>query len=88
MSRNRKYPYIQDDGSLKGEVGIECEGCDKPATHWVRLAWSYMRGEDESAYACHRHFNMARDNLDRFLAHIRTKERFMSEKTGAAEGTK
>ncbi len=55
MSRNNKYPQInehRDQGP-----GAQCGPCanlklDTGATHWVRVEFTYMRGEDEVAKVC------------------------------------
>ena len=81
MSRNRRYPMIRDDGALQGRHEHECEACDKPAGHWVRIAYDYMRGNDETVYSCARHYQMARSNFNRFMAHLATKEKFCGNKS-------
>lgn len=58
----------------------ECECCERPAIGMVRVEWSYMRGEDDVYPVCGRHLQMANKQFDRYIAHLRTKEKFLSKK--------
>lgn len=82
MSRNRFETRIREHGALKKPAGEQCACCDKPATHWVRVASSPMRGEDDHFVACQRHHDMAINpvSMGRFFAHMRSKERFVAGK--------
>ena len=73
------YPSLRDFGGYKGNKpkGI-CEACARPATGYIRVAWDYMRGNDDSYPVCQKHMSMAQSNLDQCLAHIRTKDKFMA----------
>lgn len=56
----------------------QCCACGKPPVAWVRIAYDYMRGNDEFEDVCQRHYDMAGGNLSRFFAHMRTKDRFLA----------
>lgn len=86
MSRRRFETEIRDDGKYKEPTG-ECGCCDKPATHWIRWAFSYMRGEDEVYGACQRHYSMAQDTAQRgrYWAHFRSKDKFVARKAQPQE---
>ena len=79
MSRS-EYPFVRESGKGPMSEPTDCCACDKPATAWVRIAGSYMRGDDEFYSVCDRHRSIANDAPGRFFAHIRTKSRFVSEK--------
>ena len=73
--------HIDRDGKLDSENG-ECCACDKTATHFVNIRSGPMRGTDiDTYYVCPRHIGIARKNLDRFYAHLRTKNRFLKRIT-------
>ena len=79
MSR-RQYPRLHSTMAIPDEhKGQECAACKKGATHWARISWSYMRGEDDSEPVCQRHEQMAWKQFDRFMAHIATKEKYFAE---------
>jgi len=74
---------VRDHGRLaKGQQNGECEACDRPATHWVRIAWDYMRGNDDSYNVCERHHGMAQNALRKMLFHCGTKKQFIARKAG------
>jgi len=81
MSRHDKYPLIgSTTGIKKPEAAAECACCQKPATHYIRWQFDYMRGNDEVYGACSRHLQMARDNQNRYFAHMRTKEKWVIQR--------
>lgn len=85
---SRKFEtHVRDSGLYAKSPSGPCCACDKPTTHWVRVAFTYMRGEDDFFDVCHRHRDMAAEptQMSRFFAHVRTKERFLQAK---AEGAK
>lgn len=71
----RKYPLVRDVMDARPSEPVECCACNKPAVTSVRVAWDYMRGNDEVEPACRRHFKMADQTPGRFIAHMLTKER-------------
>lgn len=81
MSRRQFQTQIRDAGMYPSPKG-ECCACDQVATGWLRIAYDYMRGNDDFEDACARHWNMAKNprSLDRFFAHMRTKSRFVANK--------
>lgn len=83
MSRRSFETHIRDSG-VKHRPEGECACCDRPATHWVRVAFDYMRGNDEYYDVCQRHHSIAAANLSRLFAHARTKDRFVASKSQAA----
>lgn len=72
------YPFIRDV-SVRGGSD-ECDACEKPAVATIRIATTYMRGEDDFYPACKRHRDIADGSLSRFLAHVRTKAKFLGDK--------
>lgn len=58
---------------------VECCACSSPATHWVRIANSAFRDEDDSVDVCGRHESMARANFDRFIGHLNSKAEFLAD---------
>ena len=58
-----------------------CCACHKDAVAQVRVAWDYMRGNDDWEPVCLRHLGMAKgDKPGRFIAHMLTKDKFTPEK--------
>ncbi len=85
MSRNRDYPeYQYEHANITGETDKVCVACDKKAAKLIRVAWSYMRGDDGHEPVCKRHFKMAENNWSQFRAHMFTKEKFLKQKTEAS----
>jgi len=76
----RQYPEIRDTIRTKPPADCECSACDQPAVGYVRIAWDYMRGNDDTEPVCQRHMDMAQNNLNRFFAHCRTKKSFLAKK--------
>lgn len=76
----RQYPCLHGTKAIPDYAREEfraCAACDKEATHWATISWSYMRGEDDSEPVCQRHERMAWKQFSRFMAHIATKEKFL-----------
>ena len=50
--------------------------------HTVRIAYSYMRGEDDIHKVCQRHRDLVSkpERMDQFFAHMRTKQSFLDNK--------
>lgn len=67
-----KYPRCSDLKYSRKPLG-ECEACSLPAHFYVRVAFTYMRGDDEVYKACQRHASIAKDNIKKFLSRIETK---------------
>ena len=76
----RQYPFYRCEHA-DAQSGAECCACDKRAVKSVRIAYSYMRGEDEFEPVCKRHFKMVENEEGRFFAHMATKERFLKGAT-------
>lgn len=72
------YPFIRDVTATTPDE--ECSACEKPAAATIRIATTYMRGEDDFYPACKRHRDIANGSLSRFLAHVRTKTKFIGDK--------
>lgn len=86
MSRKR-YPQSEYRSWLIVGAPRECECCEKPATHLVSVRWGPFRGDDIGDHAvCERHLQMYRtgSNFERFIGHLRTKERFVKAKAQIA----
>lgn len=81
----REYPDHRDDGAFSKPDGNECEACGQPATHWVRIAWDYMRGNDDIYKACGRHVGIARRSAGQFVAHMNTKDKHLGRQPAEAE---
>jgi hypothetical protein len=84
MSR-RSYPCLHDTKALPAVVLEErrkCVACDRRATHFARISYSFLRGEDESEYVCQRHEQMAWNQFGRFMAHMATRDKYLSDKAG------
>jgi len=79
MSR-RRYPCYGRSERVDFDPPRECEACDQPAVGTARIQFSYMRGEDEIYAVCQRHSRMALRQVERFLAHVESKPRFLREK--------
>lgn len=71
----REYPRL--DHTTKGGAGGECDCCDQRSTHTVWVQFDWMRGNDEKFAACARHMKMAQKDFGRFMAHHRSKEKFL-----------
>lgn len=61
-----------------------CECCDRQSIGTVRIAFSYMRGDDAFYHVCHRHMEMARNQTRRMVAHAATKARWFASKQAEA----
>lgn len=84
MSR-REYPCLHDTKPIPDharEEFRECAACKKEATHWARISYSFMRGEDGGEPVCQRHEQMAWKQFGRFMAHVATKDRHFAEGEG------
>lgn len=70
-----KYPSVRSTGKLPQSDG-ECVCCENKAIRFVRVAFSYMRGDDESYSVCQRHFDVANGSTKRLFEQmaIKTKE--------------
>jgi len=79
-----KYPFLRSSSFL-GEPAGECAACASPATHSVRIAGDYMRGNDDFYVVCSRHFKMSSTNTSRFVAHFLTKDKFVKRSGGMKE---
>lgn len=81
MSRNSFSPRLRDEGAIDiakfPTEGTECACCEKKPTHWVRISETHMRGEDDFYDICQRHLSMAHENIEKFFAHMRTKNKFL-----------
>lgn len=75
----------RETGALDKPTDEECCACDQKATHWVRIAWTYVRGEDDVEKACRRHHDMAKGRFDRFSSQMRSKARTIERKGGASD---
>lgn len=85
MGRHNRGPEIREQGKADNPKGEECEACAKTATRWVRVAWDYMRGNDDIYLVCDRHASIANQNLRRFLAHCRSKDKFLNRESQSTE---
>lgn len=84
MRRNRNKTYLHSSGAYElGAAPVECACCDRLAKHWVRWAFTYMRGEDEVYPSCEKHLAMAKKSpeQDRYFGHMRSKPRYLTART-------
>lgn len=90
MSRSVKFPAVRSTHSAPKDDSRdelpECTACNKPARHWVRIAWSFMRGEDTNEPVCGRHLRMASKNSQRFMAHMMTKDAYIADPAAFQKG--
>lgn len=78
MSRDHE-PRLRNEGILTAK-DKQCDCCDQPATHWLVVSHTHMRGEDDDYSLCQRHLSMAHSNQDRFWTHMRSKEQWLAQK--------
>jgi hypothetical protein len=64
----------------------ECAACKQTATHCIRVKNGWFRGDDDFYDICIRHLKMylSYKNQDRFWAHVRTKDKFFNNESGAS----
>lgn len=75
---SEKYPFMRDKGKCGG--GLQCDCCDKPALRYIRWAFDYMRGNDETYRYCIGHYSMAHNQPNRMWAHMRGKAKWIEQK--------
>lgn len=71
----KRYPDTRGEFGGAPTAHSECCACKDEATAQVRIAWDYMRGNDDWVPACNRHRTMAENQSSRFIAHMLTKDR-------------
>lgn len=81
---SRRYPHTRGDFGGAPETDQECCACQSRAVATVRVAWDYMRGNDDWMPACARHRNMAENQSGRFIAHMLTKDRHVAKQSEAS----
>lgn len=73
----RRYPMTRGEFAGAPPNPVECCACASRATGQVRVAWDYMRGNDDWMPVCSRHLKMAKKKENRFVAHMLTKDRHL-----------
>jgi hypothetical protein len=73
-----KYPCYGGETHIP-KCTEQCEACDKPATHSLRVQFDYMRGDDENYLVCHRHLEIGRKKIKQFLAHVESKPKHLEK---------
>ena len=65
MARRNRYPEIHSEGKYDDDQKKVCKPCRKDgkeerAVRWVRVSFTYMRGEDECTDVCNKHLQQIR----------------------------
>lgn len=85
---HREYPQVRyETGGAPAEL-CECCACAERAVATTRVAYSYMRGEDEMEPVCKRHRRMAEENASRFIAHMMTKSKFVKARAAQTDAVR